>query len=228
MKSRTAGGCSTGGRRSTSASAYSACSRAVAAAGEERLQRLRGELDHAVALDAPRPAALERELLRREHAELHAANLDEGPARGGPFDDDERLGRCYAVAMSPRSTVFSAPVEPAWPAVEPDVVLERRVLRHDTRRGTCTSGRGVARRRRRRAEERGNERRAVTDSGAQVAFGLNVPPVTCARQEAAEAGPVMPAVTTVPWCGFVARWRRGSAGRADGRERCRGRMRSSV
>ena len=29
----------------------------VAAAGEERLERLRGELDHAVALDPPRPAA---------------------------------------------------------------------------------------------------------------------------------------------------------------------------
>ena len=52
------GGCSTGGRSSTSASGYSACSRAVAAAGEERLQRLRRELDHAVALDAARPAAL--------------------------------------------------------------------------------------------------------------------------------------------------------------------------
>ena len=36
----------------------------VAAAGEERLQRLRGELDHPVAVDATRPAALERELPR--------------------------------------------------------------------------------------------------------------------------------------------------------------------
>ena len=44
-----------------------------AAAGEERLQRLRGELDHLVALDPPGPAALERELPRREHAELHGS-----------------------------------------------------------------------------------------------------------------------------------------------------------
>ena len=73
MKSRTLGGLSTGGRRSTSASAYSACSRARPAAGEERLQRLRGELDHPVPLDAARPAALERELLGREHAELHGS-----------------------------------------------------------------------------------------------------------------------------------------------------------
>ena len=44
-----------------------------AAAGEERLQRLRGELDHLVALDPAGPAALERELPRREHAELHGS-----------------------------------------------------------------------------------------------------------------------------------------------------------
>jgi hypothetical protein len=43
-----------------------------ATAGEEGLQRLRGELDDAVAVDAPGPAAFERQLLRREHAELHA------------------------------------------------------------------------------------------------------------------------------------------------------------
>ena len=44
----------------------------VAAAGEERLERLRGELDHAVALDPPGPAA---DLLphRSEHAQLHGS-----------------------------------------------------------------------------------------------------------------------------------------------------------
>ena len=45
----------------------------VAAAGEERLQRLRGELDYAVALDAAGPAALEIVLRRTEHAELHGS-----------------------------------------------------------------------------------------------------------------------------------------------------------
>ena len=40
-------------------------------AGEEGLERLRGELDDALALDAPRPAALEVVVGWREHAELH-------------------------------------------------------------------------------------------------------------------------------------------------------------
>jgi hypothetical protein len=40
----------------------------AASAGEKRLQRLSSELDHPVALDPPRPAALVAELLRREHA----------------------------------------------------------------------------------------------------------------------------------------------------------------
>ena len=44
-----------------------------AAAGEERLQRLCSELDHLVALDAARPAARERSLLRSEHAEPHGS-----------------------------------------------------------------------------------------------------------------------------------------------------------
>jgi len=39
-----------------------------AAAGEERLERLRRELDHGVALDDPRPATLELQILRSEHA----------------------------------------------------------------------------------------------------------------------------------------------------------------
>src|SRR5262249_33836117 len=43
----------------------------LAAAGEERLQRLRGELDDAVVLDAPGPAARQIAVARREHAELH-------------------------------------------------------------------------------------------------------------------------------------------------------------
>src|SRR5690348_10647017 len=42
-----------------------------AAAGEERLQRLGGELDHAVAVELPGPAALEVPVSRSEHAELH-------------------------------------------------------------------------------------------------------------------------------------------------------------
>src|SRR5439155_25277183 len=42
------------------------------ASGEERLQRLRGELDHPVVLDAPRPASLQAEVTGREHAELHS------------------------------------------------------------------------------------------------------------------------------------------------------------
>jgi hypothetical protein len=41
----------------------------LAAAAEERLKRLRSELDHAVALDPARPAAFEVTILRREHAE---------------------------------------------------------------------------------------------------------------------------------------------------------------
>ena len=44
-----------------------------AAAREEGLQRLSSELDDAIAVDAPRPATLESELPRREHAQLHAA-----------------------------------------------------------------------------------------------------------------------------------------------------------
>ena len=46
-----------------------------AAAGEERLQRLRGELDDGVALDDPRPAALELQILRREHAKFHHGSV---------------------------------------------------------------------------------------------------------------------------------------------------------
>src|SRR5207237_3529735 len=40
-------------------------------AGEERLQRLCRELDDGVALDDPRPAALELQIFRSEHAEFH-------------------------------------------------------------------------------------------------------------------------------------------------------------
>ena len=43
-----------------------------AAAAEERLQRLRRQLHDDVAVDPSRPAALEREIRRREHAELHS------------------------------------------------------------------------------------------------------------------------------------------------------------
>src|SRR6266511_455957 len=43
----------------------------VPAAGEERLQRLRRELVDDAVLDQPRPAALEREVARCEHAEPH-------------------------------------------------------------------------------------------------------------------------------------------------------------
>ena len=56
-----------------------------AAAGEERLERLRRELDHAVAFDAPGPASLERELLRSEHAELHSPQPRRRARSGGPF-----------------------------------------------------------------------------------------------------------------------------------------------
>src|SRR5439155_4931179 len=44
-----------------------------AATGEERLQRLRRELDDRVALDDARPAALELQVARSEHAESHDA-----------------------------------------------------------------------------------------------------------------------------------------------------------
>jgi len=44
-----------------------------AAASEERLERLRRELNHAVTFNAPGPASLERELPGREHAELHGS-----------------------------------------------------------------------------------------------------------------------------------------------------------
>jgi hypothetical protein len=40
---------------------------------EERLQRLRRELDDGVALDQPGPAALELQFARREHAESHGS-----------------------------------------------------------------------------------------------------------------------------------------------------------
>ena len=50
----------------------------LAAAGEERLERLRRELDHAVALDPAWPSPLEVELLRAEHAELHGAQPTAG------------------------------------------------------------------------------------------------------------------------------------------------------
>ena len=43
------------------------------AAGEERLQRLRGELNDGVAVDPAGPAALELELDRREHAQPHGS-----------------------------------------------------------------------------------------------------------------------------------------------------------
>ena len=42
-----------------------------AAAGEIRLERLRSELQDGVALDDPRPAALELQILRSEHAKFH-------------------------------------------------------------------------------------------------------------------------------------------------------------
>ena len=44
----------------------------AAAAEEERLQRLGREVEHAVAVDATDPAALERVVVRVEHAEAHA------------------------------------------------------------------------------------------------------------------------------------------------------------
>src|SRR5436190_19677681 len=46
-----------------------------AAASEERLERLRRQLVNGVALDEPRPAALERELARCEHAEAHQGSV---------------------------------------------------------------------------------------------------------------------------------------------------------
>ncbi len=45
----------------------------LTAAAEERLEGLRGELDHALALDPCRPTALEVAVLRAEHAELHGS-----------------------------------------------------------------------------------------------------------------------------------------------------------
>ena len=45
----------------------------AAAAEEERLQRLRGEVKHAVAVDPADPPALERVVVRVEHAEAHRA-----------------------------------------------------------------------------------------------------------------------------------------------------------
>jgi hypothetical protein len=41
--------------------------------GEERLQRLGGEMDHVVAVKATDPAALHRMGQRMEHAELHGS-----------------------------------------------------------------------------------------------------------------------------------------------------------
>ena len=46
-----------------------------ASTGEERLQRLRGHLNDRVAFDDPRPAALELEVTRGEHAQLHYGSV---------------------------------------------------------------------------------------------------------------------------------------------------------
>src|SRR3954453_17341576 len=116
MKSRTDGGYSTGGRRSTSASAYSACSRAspppvkndcnvCAASWITRSPSMRP--------GQPRPSESSR-----------GVNMQSFTCRNltakGPLARALRVTRiaswCYAVAMSPRSTVFSGPVEPARPA----------------------------------------------------------------------------------------------------------------
>ena len=56
---RTLGGCSTGGEQVDLGERVLGVLARAAAAGEERLQRLRGELDDAVAVDPPGPAALE-------------------------------------------------------------------------------------------------------------------------------------------------------------------------
>src|SRR5581483_5842947 len=67
-----------------------------AAAGEERLQRLRRQLDDPVALDPPGPPPFEVELLRREHAELHAAE----PTAADP----ERYGSVWTITSATPGT----------------------------------------------------------------------------------------------------------------------------
>ena len=87
--------------------AYSACSRA-AAAGEERLQRLRGELDNAVALDPPGPAALAL-AARGEHAKPHPHSYLPTPppphalSRLGVDDDLGDLGQLASDSLLDRA-----------------------------------------------------------------------------------------------------------------------------
>ena len=74
-KTRIAGGRSTGASSRTPASGILGMLARRASAREERLQRLRGEMDDAVAVDASDPAALERVFERVEHAEPQASRL---------------------------------------------------------------------------------------------------------------------------------------------------------
>src|SRR5207302_4114084 len=116
MKSRTAGGCSTGGRRSTSASAYSACSRAepppvkndcsvCAASWITRSPSMRP--------GQPRSSASSRGV------NMHSFTPREPSYEGLRSGDVAAVDRLQAAGRAGMATV------------EPHVILERRVLRHE-------------------------------------------------------------------------------------------------
>ena len=89
------------------------------AAGEERLQRLRGELDDVAAVDPARPAALELELARREHAELHGSvwtitSATSGRARRSRSSTS--LARaCASASVAPGSRPSVTKATTPWP-----------------------------------------------------------------------------------------------------------------
>src|SRR5581483_4847553 len=100
------------------------------ASGEERLQRLRRELDDAVALDAPRPPALERQLLRREHAQLHGSVWTITSAMSG------RSRRMRSSIVLARACASSSVLLPSRPSVRnatrPPSVRRKRSSRGST------------------------------------------------------------------------------------------------
>ena len=80
------------------------------AAGEERLECLRRELDHRVTLDDPGPPALERQLARREHAQPHEANS----ARTSPHP---RTRAWHRYCQKDTSRVDRQPTQPSFASI---------------------------------------------------------------------------------------------------------------
>ena len=109
MKSRTDGGCEHRRAQIDVGERVLGVLARRAAAREERLERLRGELDDPVAVDAPGPAALERELLRREHAEPHGSVCTITSAISGR---SRRIRSSISLARACASASGSCRVEP--------------------------------------------------------------------------------------------------------------------